>query len=238
MADLGEFARARAEEEGEVDTFTFYGERFDVPAGISVVVIMDFIADVETAQQARSAAIDALARAAEAVELARTDAARELAQTQHTTADVELVGANNQLMKTMRTYVQGCLVTDEAWRRFNGVCRRNAVDVEELMEVCGRIYAAVSARPTRRSSGSSDGPSRTGDGSTDASASPAISGPRLVQDPPPRPLLSPALDSTGESEQRTVLGDVIELTDAQRQQAEIRRSSVPVSELLGMRSGS
>jgi hypothetical protein len=199
VAHLGEFGRARALEKApdEPDTFTFHGQQFEIPGGISIVVLMDFIADQQEASTAREEA------------LASKD-------------DVELVAASNRLLACMRDYCRSCLGTEAAWRRFDRVCRKHAVDIDELMEVCAAIFSAVAARPTTRPSESSDGPSSTGAGSTDGSDSQAAT-------PGPSP------HDDGDLIQGEILGEVIELTPAQRQLRDVREQMVPVG--VALRSG-
>lgn len=234
MARIGEFGRARAELVEEPDTFTFYGEEFEVPAGISAVVLMDFVAETQAATEARE---DALARQERAeARLARggSEQDRLLARAALDDADRDLIAAGNRLLVGMRGYVRGCLGEDDdaQWRRFNAVCREQAVDSDELMEVCAAIFSAVSARPTRRPSDSSDGPSSIGVGSTAGAGSPAVTGgPLLPATVSPGPLL--AEPGTGGTD--GPMAQVVELTPLERQRQEALAHTVPVSALL--RSG-
>jgi hypothetical protein len=221
MALIGEFGRARAELVGEPDTFSFYGETFEVPAGISAVVLMDFVHETQAATRDREDAVSRLDRAQ--AKLAAGDGSerdRVLAEAEVADADRDLISAGNRLLVGMRAYVRGCLGEDDVqWRRFNDVCRREAVDSEELMQICAAIFSAVAARPTSGQSSLSTGLSSTGDGSTDGAVSlEATGGPR-----PP---------DTGSP----VVGEVVELTPLERQRAAARAQMVPVSELL-RRSG-
>lgn len=188
MADLGEFGRARvverAAEDGvpvEPDVFRFHGERFEVPAHLSSLVLMEFAHDATVNDAALTAAQSRVARAADEADAAGDDvhrksqAAAELSAAEH--ARAEAVTAN---LSAMYRYIRAC-VGDEQWDRFRAVVLREGVDEDELMLVCGSLFEAVAARPTRRPSASPDGPSPTGVGSTAGSGSPeATPGPGRV----------------------------------------------------------
>ena len=47
------------------------------------------------------------------------------------------------------------------WPRFQETANRERADGEQLMAVVGKVFQALAARPTRRSSDSSDGPTTT-----------------------------------------------------------------------------
>lgn len=219
MADLGEFGRAVADYHGDEDTFRFRGERFVVPALLSDLVLMEFTAEVKRLQRA---ATDAEARrdnARAVAARAATAQEREAAEREASAAETEILSADSEGTEAQYAFIRGC-IGDGQWRRFRDVAVRAGVGGDELMDVCARIYEAVAGRPTRRPSDSSDGPSSTGDGSTASSASPEPTG------GPARP----AADSS------VILGEVIELSPAQRQQMAFRAQMVPVEALL-TRSG-
>lgn len=221
MAQLGEFGRARADVVGEPDTFRFHGEAFEVPAGISAVVLMDFVAATKDAEALREDSSARLERARTRIERARSDAERTVAQAAMDGADRDLISSSNDLLAGMHAYVRGCLPDEASWQRFNGVCRRDAVEIDELMDVCAAIFQAVAGRPTRRPSDSSDGPSNGGGGSTDGAGSPVETG-------GPRPLDS----------YPTVLGEVVDTqpeTDNERARREMLAQMRSVDDLL--RSG-
>jgi hypothetical protein len=238
MAKIGEFGRARQDLAGEPDTFTFYGEDFEVPAGISAVVLMDFVAETQDAQDGREDAGARQERAQAALARSRmtgSESERVTAEAALADADVDMIAASNKLMRGMRAYVRGCLPDDVAWRRFNDVCRANAVDVDELMEVAAAIFAAVAARPTRTASGSSGGPSSTGVGSTAGAASqaatpglppPATASPDLMVEPGAGTADDPAWGRVVSMHPEPVL------TPLERQLQEGLAHSVPVSHLL------
>jgi len=60
------------------------------------------------------------------------------------------------------------------WRRFEQVAATHRDQGEELMEVVKQALEKMSARPTQRSSASSDGPPSTSGNSTAASSSPVV----------------------------------------------------------------
>jgi len=157
MALIGEFGRALAEAEAvgvEPDHFLFCGERFEVPVEVSGLPLMRFAW--------RSKAIDAdTARAKRDLDRAMTDAGR--AEAEARIGEFEQDG-NACIYELLRSVLP-------QWERFEELAIERAVDVDELLMVCGAIYQAVTGRPTKRSSGSSDGPLTSGDGSMDGSGS-------------------------------------------------------------------
>lgn len=57
------------------------------------------------------------------------------------------------------------------WRRFEQHALDTKADEQELLEVVGKVFVILDGRPTKRSSGSSDGPPTTATSSTDDSSS-------------------------------------------------------------------
>jgi len=234
MARIGEFGRARQDLAGEPDSFTFYGEEFEVPAGISAVVLMDFVAETQEAQDGREDAATRQERAQARLAKSRmsgSESERVAAEAQLADADVDMVAASNKLMRSMRAYVRGCLPDEAAWQRFNTVCRANAVDVDELMEVAAAIFSAVAARPTRTASDSSGGPSSIGVGSMDGAVSQVETG------GPRQPDMASHEQGSGTSDD-PAWGRVVAMpspppmTPLERQLAAGMADMVPVSSLL------
>lgn len=67
-------------------------------------------------------------------------------------------------LAAMHELLRDCLASGE-WPRFQKVAADNKASAEELMAVCGAVYQAVTGRPTRQPSDSSDGLSTTGESS-------------------------------------------------------------------------
>lgn len=59
-------------------------------------------------------------------------------------------------LAAMHELLRDCLAPGD-WARFQKVASDNKVEAEELMQVCGAVYEAVSGRPTRRPSASVGG---------------------------------------------------------------------------------
>jgi hypothetical protein len=62
----------------------------------------------------------------------------------------------------------------EDWPRFVAAATKHRVQGDDLMEVVKQAIEAMSARPTARSSASSDGPPLTKPSSTESSSSPVV----------------------------------------------------------------
>jgi hypothetical protein len=69
------------------------------------------------------------------------------------------------------------------WPRFQDDAYRNKADTEEIMEAITSAMEIITARPTRRPSDSSAGPSTTSTNSTGSSSSPASRTGRVVEVP-------------------------------------------------------
>lgn len=77
-------------------------------------------------------------------------------------------------LAAMHELMRDCLAAGD-WPRFQKVAADNKAEADELMEVCGAVYAAVTGRPTRRPSASVDGSSETTGSSREPSSSAASS---------------------------------------------------------------
>ena len=209
MAFLGEFGRQAADYDGEADSFTFYGEQFEIPARLSGLVMLRF------ADQARGA--DALTSEGTArAEAGRAALARATTGEERAAAEAE-VAAGEQMFgegtsaggAAQRRFLRDCLGEGQA-DRFEEVAMRVGAPIDELLYVAGMVYATVSGRPTQRPSSSSGGPLTTGLGSTDGAASP-------VATPGPSPLPE---------------ASVTDLSEAAAQRAEFAAQMQPVRALL------
>lgn len=63
-------------------------------------------------------------------------------------------------LAAMHELLRDCLAPGD-WPRFQKVAADRKADAEELMEVCGAVYQAITGRPTKRPSASADGSSPT-----------------------------------------------------------------------------
>lgn len=147
MASIGEFGAAarEADPDQEPDTFKFYGETFAVAERVGAMPLLRFAAVAEEGTQAEE--MEGLA--------AMHELLRDCLIAEPITAEVD--GETK--------------VIAHGWSHFQKVAASNKVDAEELMEVCGAIYQAVSGRPTQRPSVSTDGPSSSGESSKELSSS-------------------------------------------------------------------
>lgn len=100
-------------------------------------------------------------------------------------------------LSAMHDLLRDCLSPAD-WRRFQQVASDNRADGDELLGICRAVYQALSGRPTRRPSDSSDGPSPTGESSKESLSSvaslPPGHGP-VMNDPRVRELRS--IDDAG-----------------------------------------
>lgn len=78
-----------------------------------------------------------------------------------------------EILDATLSLLEQCVHPDD-WDRFVEVTSKEGVDQEGYMEFSGKVMAALSDRPTGRSSDSSDGPQTTEPSSTAASSSPDI----------------------------------------------------------------
>jgi hypothetical protein len=220
MADLGEFGRAIATHDGEPDTFTFCGERFDVPAALSPLPLMRFAWRQKVVDLADEQAKGRRERAQALVDSARNEQERAARFPALSAAELAVTEAGLDRMAAMYEFMRGCLPDDESWARFESAAVRYGVEADVLMEVCSAIFAAVIGRPTSRPSESSDGPWTTGAASTENYAWPEPTpGPPLhltAWEPDPAPETAP----------------IRVLTENELQRAQIRAQMAPVSQLL------
>ncbi len=96
---------------------------------------------------------------------------------------------DTQGMAAMYRMLRGCVHPDD-WAKFRKVSMANNASPEDLMPIVGAVWEAVTGRPSRRPSGSPDGPSATGTDSKDASSSPATA----PASPPPSVTAAPVPD--------------------------------------------
>jgi len=159
MAYLGEFGAevAAVDMDAVPDTFSFHGEEFHLPAGISALPILRFAYDAKR--------LGAEQKEAEAAERkAITPAEREAAAARLGTVEMEGSAA-------LYEYLRGML--PDQWERFSAVAERVGASTDELLALANKLMEAVTARPTRLPSTSPAGPSSPGGGSTAGAASPA-----------------------------------------------------------------
>jgi hypothetical protein len=76
-------------------------------------------------------------------------------------------------LAAMYDLLEQCIADDE-WARFQAHADKTRADGDELMRVVKDVFEVLSARPTRRPSGSSDGPQTTEPSSTGDSYSQVI----------------------------------------------------------------
>ena len=76
-------------------------------------------------------------------------------------------------LAAMYDLLEQCIEPDE-WDRFVDLATKHRDQGDDLMEVVKETIETMSARPTERSSDSSDGPAPTSQNSTDASSSPVV----------------------------------------------------------------
>lgn len=77
-------------------------------------------------------------------------------------------------LAAMHELLRDCLAPGD-WPRFQKVAADHKADAEELMQVCGAVYQAITGRPTQRPSASADGSSTTTASSRAPSSSEASS---------------------------------------------------------------
>lgn len=197
MAHLGEFGRAVEDFEGEPDTFLFKGELFEIPSSLSWLVLGKLAKAARDCQDRESDAEVRRAKAETALAHATTPADRDAARAEIDAAKYASQEAGVWYVASMVDYIRAC-IGEEQWERFELASIASGASQEELTGVAGAVYSAVTARPTRRPSSSAAGPSTTGDGSTDGSASLAVT-------PGPRP------PDTASQDSETVDGQVLQL---------------------------
>jgi hypothetical protein len=76
-----------------------------------------------------------------------------------------------EAMAAMFGMLKACIVGED-WPRFRKVCHDSKADWDDVWPIAQGVYELVTARPTRGSSESPDGPQPTGTTSTDGSPSP------------------------------------------------------------------
>ena len=78
-----------------------------------------------------------------------------------------------EAMDATLTLLEQCVHPDD-WSRFERVTTAAGTGMDGYLEFAGQVMAAIAARPTGRSSDSSDGPRTIEPSSTDDSSSPVI----------------------------------------------------------------
>jgi hypothetical protein len=178
VASLGEFGRLvidDAPEPIEPDTFTFHGHEFLIPDSLSMLPTMRFAWQQKVHTQREKQTGRALERAQ--LRLAAADARdRAAAQKAVEDAQAEQVQANLDMLAELYSYVRSSMPDEDDWETFYEIAVSVRADMEELLGVAGQILSTVTGRPTSRPSESSDGPSRSGAGSTGSYDSPAPTG--------------------------------------------------------------
>jgi len=226
MAYLGEFGRAIQDAEGEPDHFSFYGDQFVVPARASSLPIAKFAWQTKVFQKAQSQAEERRDIARGMVQRARSQEEWDDAQLAEATASGEVVQAGLDSLAAIWEYLRSTITDETEFERLYVKAIEVGADTDELFEVCAQIVQAVAGRPTRRPSGSSDGPSSTGRGST----VPSVSGaPTSGPEPHGTQVWEPPVAQSGWAPPP--------MTAAEKQRAEFREQMRPVGELVRTRSG-
>lgn len=167
MSYLGEFgAELRAvegdDETGGRDFFTYHGVEFDLPVQIGGLPMLKYahesIKHVEERESARRKVMRTLQHDPDALQAAYLDidAAYRMAS-----------------MSSLYTFLRGVIPDPVQWAAFERIAIEVGDEEDELMETAQKIIAAVVGRPTKRRTGSSGGPQRTGATSPDVSSSSA-----------------------------------------------------------------
>lgn len=157
MAYLGEFGAevAALDMDAVPDTFSFHGEEFHLPAGISSLPILRFAYDAKRVGLEQTEAEAASRKAV-------TDAERDAAASRLALVEMDSLSA-------LYEYLRGML--PDQWERFSQVAERVGAGTDELLALANKLMEAVAARPTRPFSTSPAGPSSPGVGSTDGADS-------------------------------------------------------------------
>jgi hypothetical protein len=152
MASLGDFTpEIRTDVVADPDTFTFCGEEFELPPTSGAGSFLQFAFKMKLAQEQGE-------RGESAEKRARTDEGRAAARVEKSQSDMNAMSAVYSLL----TSVLGESQMDRLARAID----RSGVPIDQVFGLVNQIEAAVSARPTKRSSDSSAGPSTTGESST------------------------------------------------------------------------
>ena len=172
MAYLGEFGAevAALDMDAVPDTWSFHGEEFHLPSGISALPIVRFAWNAKRLKLAQD-------QAEAAEKKAITPAEREAAA-----ALLGQVEMDSQ--SALYEFLRGML--PDQWDRFSEVAERAGADMDELLAVANKLMAAVAGRPTRPSVPSPGGPPRNGHGLTVDAVSPA----RTSEQTQPLPVLT------------------------------------------------
>jgi hypothetical protein len=158
MGVVGDFTPAETTDtDAESDEFTFCGDTFEIPPTVGAFALLRYgsLMKGAVAQEKRGEAAQRKALSDDA----KIRALREL-----NGAELTAQAAIYELLKA-------CLGDDQL-DAFGELADRSGVNLDGLMEVAGQIQEVIGGRPTRRSSGSSAGPSTTGETSTDGGSGP------------------------------------------------------------------
>lgn len=169
MANLGNFTPAvRTDTDAEPDTFTYCGEEFDLPATAGAGSFLQFADKMKTSQELAE-------RGSAALKRAHTAEGKAAARAMLSESDMTAMSAVWSLL----TAVLG----EQQMDKFARATDRFGVPVDEIFGIVNQLEAAITGRPTRRSSDSSAGPSTTGPASTDAGSGLTAPGTELLTDP-------------------------------------------------------
>lgn len=150
--DVGDFTPTETTDpQADPDTFTYFGETFEIPAAAGAGALLKFTHLVKEADKLAQRGQAALRRAL-------TDDSRLKARRDLVDADLTASSAMYQLLKA-------CLGEDQV-DHLMFVADANGVTQDGLMNVCDRIQEVIGGRPTRRSADSSAGPLMSGPDST------------------------------------------------------------------------
>jgi hypothetical protein len=153
VAIVGDFTPTETTDpQADPDTFTYFGEEFEVPATVGTAALLRFA-------WLMKGALDQSSRGEQAKRRALTDEARAR-------ANAEIIEADLSASAAMYDLLRACL-GDTQLQDFLTTADLNGVTQDALMEVCDRIQGVIAGRPTKRSADSSDGPSTNGPTSTD-----------------------------------------------------------------------
>ncbi|GLY32136.1 hypothetical protein [Kineosporia sp. NBRC 101731] len=158
MASLGDFSPVESRDvTAEPDSFMFCGQEFLIPqtAGAGSFLRYAWSMKAAMSQGERGEAAERRALSAEGRAAARA----------------EKISADMGAMSAVWDLLTSILGQDQI-DRFARTVDNNGIDLDGILSLVGKLEAAIAARPTKRSSDSSAGPSTTGLHSTDAGSGP------------------------------------------------------------------
>ena len=152
MAIVGDFTPTETTDPAaEADEFTFCGETFEIPATVGTARALRFAWNLKQAQGQAS-------RGEQNLRKAITDEAK-------TKARVDIIEADLTASAAIYDLLLACLGEGQI-DSFISVGDAYGVDNAGYMSVCDEIKQVIAGRPTKRSAGSSGGPSTNGPTST------------------------------------------------------------------------